>query len=72
MTKLNESGMAEMVAVLVVALVIGLAGGYTIGKSKSSSSTSMMKKETTSMEQTDGITVGGAKMVKLLTVSESG
>ena len=41
MKKLNQSGMAEVIVVLVVALAVGMLGGYTIGHhSKTSTSTS--------------------------------
>ena len=37
MSKKNESGMVEVVLVFVIALVVGMAGGYVIGNNKKDS-----------------------------------
>jgi len=40
MKKLNESGVAEVIMIFVVALAVGLIGGYTIGHNKNKTSKS--------------------------------
>ncbi len=39
MNKHNESGLVEMIVVFVLAIAIGMAGGYTIGHKKSTTTT---------------------------------
>ncbi|HWB39183.1 MAG TPA: fasciclin domain-containing protein [Candidatus Saccharimonadales bacterium] len=65
MTKLNQSGMAEMAVGAIVMLVVGFTGGYAIGhhakNNKTTSESGSSNSQTTA--DTDGVTVGGAKMV---------
>jgi len=63
MKKLNEGGMVEVVAVLVVALIVGLAGGYALGKNHATKTNTSPAAMSTAASNSDGVTVGGAKMV---------
>jgi uncharacterized surface protein with fasciclin (FAS1) repeats len=62
MRKLNQRGAIENVAGITIALVVGVGGGYAIGHMSKSSTTSSGTSMSMS-SSTDGITVGGAKMV---------
>lgn len=63
MKQLNQRGsMGVMVIGAVVALAIGMGVGYAWGHSGKNTSTSSMPANT-NMASTDGVTVGGAKMV---------
>lgn len=64
MKKLNECGVAEVAVVLVVALVVGLGGGYAIGHSSKKSNDKMTASSAPATDSVDGVTVGGAKMVR--------
>jgi len=67
-TSTNKS----MVVSAVVALVVGMGGGYAIGHSMAKDD-SPASKQTTSMttESEDGVTVGGAKMVRSLDIVDN-
>lgn len=63
MKQLNERGSSAVIVIgVIVALAVGMGVGYGIGHSNKTSNT---KGTTTmaSMASTDGVTVGGAKMV---------
>jgi uncharacterized surface protein with fasciclin (FAS1) repeats len=61
--KLNQSGMAEVVVMLVVGVVVGVVGGYAIGHHSKNSSDSSMSMGHSSSSQASGTYVGGALMV---------
>ncbi len=63
-----QSSSATMVAVvlLVIGLLVGAGAGYVMGNNKTASSSETMTQANPAamMDQTDGVTVGGAKMVR--------
>jgi uncharacterized surface protein with fasciclin (FAS1) repeats len=63
----NKSNSGMAVVAILVALVVGGLGGYLVGNGMDSDDTSMTKNSTTSTtssNESDGVTVGGAKMVR--------
>ncbi len=62
MKKLNQSGAIESswIITAVITLLVGLGIGYAIGHQSKNTTTSMSM---SSMSSSDGVTVGGAKMV---------
>lgn len=66
MTKLNQSGAASAVVVAVIALVVGMGGGYAIGMNKEADAktTNQSSSMQASGAESDGVTVGGAKMIQ--------
>ncbi len=48
MKKLDQNGMMEVIAVLVVALMVGMAGGYMLGKNKHSETKSNISNQASS------------------------
>jgi uncharacterized surface protein with fasciclin (FAS1) repeats len=60
MTKLNDKGASELIVGVVIALIVGIAGGYAVGHHKDNMATATPQ---TVSSTTDGVTVGGAKMV---------
>ena len=62
MKKLNQSGAIESswVITAVITLLVGLGVGYAIGHHSKNNTTSMSM---SSMSSSDGVTVGGAKMI---------
>jgi uncharacterized surface protein with fasciclin (FAS1) repeats len=68
----NKSMMATVVTG-VVALAVGMGGGYAIGHSAKSNNNEMMAKpsSSTAVGAVDGVTVGGAKMVRTLDIVDN-
>lgn len=61
-----------MVVTLVVSLLVGGGLGYAIGhNSKDMKSDNSMSKTTSSMNAEDGVTVGGAKMVRTMDIVDN-
>ncbi|CAN5187630.1 hypothetical protein BH11PAT4_BH11PAT4_5270 [soil metagenome] len=56
---------------LVVGLIVGGFSGYAIAGSKDDTTTSMTKTEDTMDASTDGVTVGGAKMVRTMDIVDN-
>jgi uncharacterized surface protein with fasciclin (FAS1) repeats len=59
----EKHGMGAMIITLVVALVLGGGLGYALGNNKSDDSSDDKMTSTSATAGTDGVTVGGAKMV---------
>ena len=66
MKKLNETGEANMFVTAIIAVVIGAAGGFAIGNMNKDENSSMTNESTSmqSQDSADGVTVGGAKMIR--------
>ncbi|CAN5452396.1 fasciclin domain-containing protein [soil metagenome] len=68
----NDNNKMMMIAVTaVVALLIGMGGGYVIGHSKDSDSAMKSGSVTSMKSEADGVTVGGAKMVRTLDIVDN-
>jgi uncharacterized surface protein with fasciclin (FAS1) repeats len=67
----SNSKMMATVVTGAVALLIGMGGGYAIGHSMKSTSTSMTPAPTAATDVKDGVTVGGAKMVRTLDIVDN-
>jgi hypothetical protein len=57
MTKLNENGMVEIAIAVVLALAIGVAGGYTVGHKKDSSTKNSVASSTVPTTDTKAATL---------------
>jgi uncharacterized surface protein with fasciclin (FAS1) repeats len=68
--KTNKPMMAAVVTG-IVALAVGMGGGYAIGHSNSKTNDSMSSTPSSSTSAADGVTVGGAKMVSSLDIVDN-
>ncbi len=65
MSKLNQAGTASALVIGIIAVIVGGAGGYAIGNNmKDDSAKSSDSKMVATDAGSDGVTVGGAKMVR--------
>ncbi len=62
MNKLNQAGNASVLVISIIAVIVGAAGGYAIGNNNDNSSKASDSKVVS--DSSDGVTVGGAKMVR--------
>lgn len=60
----NKSKHGMVAVAIIVALIVGMIGGYAIGNSMNDDNNSSSSSKTAMMSEGDGTTVGGALMVK--------
>ena len=67
----KDNKMTSTIVTAVVALALGMGGGYAIGHSMADDSNTSTPASTAMSESVDGVTVGGAKMVRNLDIVDN-